>query len=568
MPGTDERVELARHLAREPRDPGRFQREEVAVDGPVTRRSVDGGEVGHRRSGAHESSLAGRPRTTGRAVTVPAAGLRVGPRVRQDTLDLLALTRFVLQLLHGRSTRTPPPDALAAETTRRRPLCRLPLSTSPPARRRSAATSFGLLLLHGPASTIGRQTSRLGVPEFPRLQRHWTINGRFLTQPLTGVQRYAREIVRALDAELAAGDRWADRISVDLAVPTDAPLPTDLRAIKARRHGTRRGHLWEQIDLPRAVDGGLLSLGNAGPVSVRRQIVCIHDTNSWDAPQSYSPAFRMLQRILLPVLGRRCAHVATVSDFSAGQIVRRGLCEQCKVAVIPNGHEHALRWTEVPARGLDGMVDRDTILIIGTPAPHKNVDLVLSLAPRLASVGLKVAVVGAADPKVYRALARGAAPNVRWLGRLGDAALTEALSSALCLAFPSLVEGFGLPPLEAMALGCPVVTTDRASLPEICSDAVLYAPPRNPEAWLRCFLQLHRSEPLRRQLIARGRERARLFSWRRSARLYLDLMSQVDGAVGGNPSPIHAPDLQTSTPRRTLQMREGSDTACSTPTRT
>jgi glycosyltransferase involved in cell wall biosynthesis len=113
---------------------------------------------------------------------------------------------------------------------------------------------------------------------------------------------------------------------------------------------------------------------------------------------------------------------------------------------------------------------------------------------------------------------------------LPDEELAALLRDSLCLAFPSLAEGFGIPPLEAMALGCPVVASDRASLPEVCGDAALYASATDPEAWHSSFIRLHCDAKLRADLISRGEARARRFSWRASAELYLQTMMQLDRA--------------------------------------
>jgi glycosyltransferase involved in cell wall biosynthesis len=121
------------------------------------------------------------------------------------------------------------------------------------------------------------------------------------------------------------------------------------------------------------------------------------------------------------------------------------------------------------------------------------------------------------------------ASNIRWLGRLSDDELAGLLRQSLCLAFPSFTEGFGLPALEAMTIGCPVVVADRTSLPEICGDAALYAAPDDPQGWLSAFARLQQYPWLHQQLVARGRDRARQFSWLRSAELYLELMALIDG---------------------------------------
>jgi len=120
---------------------------------------------------------------------------------------------------------------------------------------------------------------------------------------------------------------------------------------------------------------------------------------------------------------------------------------------------------------------------IGSAAPHKNVGLVLDMADRLAEAGLRIAIVGMSDSRVFKSGPTSAkARNVHWLGRISDGELVALLGDSLCLAFPSLTEGFGLPALEAMAVGCPVVVSDRASLPEVCGNAALFAPPDDPEA--------------------------------------------------------------------------------------
>ena len=107
------------------------------------------------------------------------------------------------------------------------------------------------------------------------------------------------------------------------------------------------------------------------------------------------------------------------------------------------------------------------------------------MARKLGGAGFRIAVIGNIDMHVYNnSDLNTGAPNVSWLGRVTDDEFAALLRDSLCLAFPSFVEGFGLPPLEAMAIGCPVVVSDTASMPEVCGDAALYASPYNPEEWL------------------------------------------------------------------------------------
>lgn len=362
------------------------------------------------------------------------------------------------------------------------------------------------------------------------LERHWTINGRFLAQPMTGVQRYARGIVAALDAELADGARAAP--TVEILAPPGAADDLGLKAIAVRTVGRLHGHAWEQIELPRHARGGLLSLCNTGPLLHRRQIVCIHDVNTRLFPQSYSRAFRTTYRALMPALGRSAAGIATVSRYSAGELGRFGIATPDRIVLAPNGHEHALAWRPEPLFGALATPVARTVVLIGSPVPHKNAGLVLGLADRLARRGIGIAVVGLSDARVFKAaIPRIEADNVAWLGRVDDGQMAWLLQNCLCLAFPSFVEGFGLPPLEAMALGCPVVVSDRASLPEICGQAALYAPPDRPEEWLDRFSRLAGQPRLRAGLVEAGRARARAYRWRDSATTYLRTMAALDGVT-------------------------------------
>lgn len=377
--------------------------------------------------------------------------------------------------------------------------------------------------------------------------RFWSINGRFLTQRVTGVQRYAREIVRALDDALGRDDPLTRDLNVDLIVPDVAHQRLQLKRIRTVARGRLGGHLWEQVILPSCVRGGLLSLGNAGPLAVRHQIICMHDVTTRAFPSSYSTRYRALQRLALPLLGRTADAVTTVSRYSAGELARYGICADEKIAVIPNGHEHVLEWEPRHSPAVQRSCGRNTIVMIGTPAPHKNVGLVLGLAARLHEAGLRIAIVGTTEPNVYAAKPIAPASNaVTWLGKVSDGELAALLGDCLCLAFPSFVEGFGLPPLEAMALGCPVVVSDRASLPELCGASALYCPPTDPDAWFACFLRLRDDEVLRRRMASAGRERAQAFSWSSSAELYLKAMSAVDRSRAHRSSPSRTSRLNAT----------------------
>ena len=366
------------------------------------------------------------------------------------------------------------------------------------------------------------------------MAHHWAINGRFLSQSLTGVQRYAKQVVHTLDTIL--GERGTGDLDLEILAPPDAVHSTELRNIGIRVIGRFGGHTWEQSVLRAHARGGLLSLCNTGPIWHRRHIVCIHDTITRDCPQSFSPRFRALYRVLLPALGRTARTVATVSGHSADDLVRYGISQRDKIILAPNGHEHVADWKPAHSERTRNAADRNTILVVGSMAPHKNTKLIVGLTDTLRDFGIEVAVVGMANRRVFEATTNcPGTERVKWLGRVSDEELAALLQDCVCLAFPSLYEGFGLPPLEAMALGCPVVVSDCTGLPEVCGDAALYAPPDNPAIWLEQFLAIHRAPDLRDDLIARGRTQASRFRWRDTAERYLQAMAEVDARSATDP---------------------------------
>ncbi|QGY04189.1 glycosyltransferase [Methylobacterium mesophilicum SR1.6/6] len=350
------------------------------------------------------------------------------------------------------------------------------------------------------------------------------INGRFLTQPMTGVQRYAMNVSRAMSAVLVARGE-----TVPLLSPRDAQDP-DLDGLPLLRIGGQGGQRWEQFALPRAWPDALLNFCNTAPVLKKDQVVCIHDANVFVAPESYGFAFRTFYKTLQPVLAKRAARIVTVSRFSATQIAQHLGLKVSDIVVLPNGHEHVRQWDPGQAtrarsalrRDPDG-VARPFVLALGSRARHKNLRLLLQLAPELAALGIDLVVAGG-HAGIYAQEDLQHSDNVQSIGFVTDHDLAFLMEHALCLAFPSLTEGFGLPALEAMALGCPVVSTDRASLPEICGDAALFAPPDQPHRWMAHIRELATNCSLRAELIDRGRAQASLFTWNDTAQGYFDCM--------------------------------------------
>ena len=362
--------------------------------------------------------------------------------------------------------------------------------------------------------------------------RSWAINGRFLTQRMTGVQRYAHEIVAALDDILAQEGDSTSRAAMRLVVPPAVRKPPALSKIAVCRTAFGSGHAWDQFVLPFHARAGILSLGNFGPIVGRNHIVCIHDANTFIQPDSYSRGFGLAYRTLLPLVGSRARRVATVSQFSADALVRYGVCRAEKIFIAPNGHEHALRWDATRAKSrLIGALSRPYVMVLGSRAKHKNVDIILKQARGLDAAGIDIVVVGAASGIFAADTQAVRQSNIHDAGYVDDDDLAALYEGALCLVFPSRTEGFGIPPLEAMARGCPVISSNAASLVEVGGDAVIYADPDDGDRWRDAIISLSANEGLRAAMAAKGRKRAAMFSWKRSARLYLDEMTRLCGDV-------------------------------------
>jgi glycosyltransferase involved in cell wall biosynthesis len=363
----------------------------------------------------------------------------------------------------------------------------------------------------------------------PPKSRCWSVNGRFLDRNPTGVDRYALEILRAIDALIDAKHPLTASVKLEILCSPGAAERLLFTNISSRSLPGAPGHVWEQFILPRYVSNGLLSFCNTGPIVTKKQIVCLHDLNTRLVPQSYSFAFRSAYRILQPLLAKRVARIVTVSQFSQRTIAQAGMVSADEVNVIHNGHEHVLAWNAGRSQLDQTDLPRPFVLLVGSSAPHKNAAVIYSIAAELARKGIYVLITGGVDAKVYARMRNDQVPpNVRHVGRVGDNDLALLYQSALCLVFPSLTEGFGLPALEAMALGCPVISSDVASLAEVCGGAALYAPPHEGSTWLAAIELVAIDSILRDKLIAEGRVRSKHFSWRSSAEKYLALMFDLD----------------------------------------
>lgn len=352
------------------------------------------------------------------------------------------------------------------------------------------------------------------------------INARFLTQPTTGVQRVAEELVRALDRELLANSALRKRYCFRLVAPAGERRQIELNQIDTVEVGRLRGQQWEQLELP-AYTGGrlLLNLCNTAPVGIR-SIVVIHDASVFAVPEAYSPAFRSWYRILLPLLGRRALRVITVSRFSRQELSRRAGIPDDKMDVIPLGADHLLHSASDKRvfHRLPVGAGR-YILAVGSRSPHKNLGALVAAVASLGVKNLPLVLAGGANARVFAS--SGSSESRYDAGYVTDGELRALYENALCFVYPSLYEGFGLPPLEAMLCGCPALVSQAASLPEVCGSGARYCNARDPDDIARGIREIVAEPGRREQQVRAGTARAGEFTWKRSAGALLSILDQV-----------------------------------------
>ncbi|MDP8990353.1 MAG: glycosyltransferase family 4 protein [Acidobacteriota bacterium] len=340
------------------------------------------------------------------------------------------------------------------------------------------------------------------------------VNGRFRSHKMTGIQRYAHEITQRLDFPLLEP-----------------------------RHSLRgwRGHAWEQTTLPiRSVRGLLWSPCAAGPLISSKHVVTFHDLFPLDSPEWYQPVFAAAYRILLTSLSKTATHIIAVSQFTKNRLVERLKVQPSRVTVIHNGVDFKTfyRAKEQIGRSRSELrlpSDR-YVLCVGSLEPRKNLGrLLLAWSEVVGDLpqDIWLVVAGSHDASVYNAPGVSSIPErVVFTGYVPETLLAGLYSGSLGFVYPSLGEGFGLPPLEAMACGVPVFASNRTSLPEVCGSAAIYGDPTDVTEIARGIKLLCSDASLRDRLRCLGQEQASRFTWDRAAHATNELLFKFTEKAG------------------------------------
>jgi glycosyltransferase involved in cell wall biosynthesis len=351
------------------------------------------------------------------------------------------------------------------------------------------------------------------------------INGKFLGAPLNGVHRtaahYADQLLR----------RAGQTHQVRLLAPRDVPAPAEFPALvsQAEQGWFGPGQGWEWVTLPARARGRLLvNFCNLAPLAHGNSVVMIHDAQTFLYPQDYTGRQARWYRQLLPLIGWRARRIFTVSAFSRDSLVAHGIGTADKIDVIHNGTDHLLATPEdrdiLKRHGLEAGT---YVLTMGSAKGYKNIRSVFDAMRDPLPGGQRLVVAGGPGEDRYRAAGWPPPAGTIFTGFVSDAELRALYAGAALFVFPSLTEGFGLPPVEAMHCRTPVVVASAGAMPEVCGEAALQVDAESPAAYREAIAAVLDDPHLGERLRQRGAERAAQLSWNAAGQRLYDLVSAL-----------------------------------------
>lgn len=353
-----------------------------------------------------------------------------------------------------------------------------------------------------------------------------TINGRFLTQKITGVQRFAYEILNTLNAKPQLVKQYNLKVIVPEYYSENEYPFSNIPLIKK---SALKGHLWEQFVISKTNKGEvLINLCNTGPVFKKSQLIIIHDVAVYANPNTFSKAFRFWYKIMFWGMSKNAKKILTVSEYSKSEILNYLSVSEERVSVMSEGKEQILR---IPSDS--SILDRHDLkkesylLAVSSLNPNKNFKAIIEAAKDLPN-DMKVVIAGGTNSKVFQQGFKQTDVDAVFVGYVSDQELKALYENAFCFVYPSFYEGFGLPPLEAMACGCPVISSNTTSLPEVGGEAVLYVDPNEPKQIADHVQQMLNDPSIREEMIRKGYEQAAKFTWEKSLNKLLKVVKEVE----------------------------------------
>ncbi|HLR32054.1 MAG TPA: glycosyltransferase family 1 protein, partial [Fodinibius sp.] len=285
--------------------------------------------------------------------------------------------------------------------------------------------------------------------------------------------------------------------------------------------------LWEQFMLPwqKHKSAPLWSPTNTGPAFASNHVVTLHDIGVFPHPEWFAPNYVRWKRLLIPKMARHARGILTVSEFSRQIICTHLDITPAKVTVVYNGIDHQ-RFVPAAKESMQQVAQKYAIkqpylLTLGSLDPRKNFAGLLEAWNRCIHqeklTDYQLVIAGGSQASLGKVDTQASAKKVQFLGYVDDEDLAPLYSGATAFLFPSLFEGFGLPVVEAMACGTPVLTSNTTALDEIAGEAALKVNPADTAAIKNGIMELVESKGLQTSLVEKGFERITQFDWNQSA---------------------------------------------------
>lgn len=325
-------------------------------------------------------------------------------------------------------------------------------------------------------------------------------------EQITGIQRFAYELCKAL---------INDGVEITILAPRRIRKEYKLncRIIKV---GFFPGLFWEHIELALFLllhkNPLLINFGSPGPLFYKNRIVSIHDISFYVNPEWFSWSYSKYYKLITPVFTRLSKKIITVSEFSKNEIANKLNINREKIVVISNAVSKNLK---VTTSEINNKKEK-YILTVSSLDPRKNLIRLVD-AYNISGIknDVKLIIVGKGSSMFNIKITEDLLNNS--IGYVSDEELATLYKNAALFVYPSLYEGFGIPPLEAMSLGCPVVLSDIPVFREIFGDAVHYVDPFNKDSISEGILHVLSDDSYRNNLIQRGHKKALQYDWKRSA---------------------------------------------------
>lgn len=345
----------------------------------------------------------------------------------------------------------------------------------------------------------------------------FVINGDFFAKPVTGVQRYAMEITKQLDLLLKDVE-----FDVEILVPVDCSVPLKFKNIRIVRYGNNIRFVWQQLFLShycRKMKAICICLCTVPPILYSRcTVLVVHDASMLVNPQYYSKKFLFYNKVLCWSQGDKLKRIVTVSKFSKNELDKYWINGRRDINVIPNAADHILDISPD-----DTVLDKFKIkphsyyYALSSLSPNKNFKWILENAKYNPN---ECYVVSGKKIDIYSDSSFKEIPeNVLFTGYVSDGEMVSLMKNCKAFIFPTLYEGFGITPLEALMLGKKIIISDIPVMHEVYEDSAIYI---NPYKYDYSIEELY--------TLAEGKQNTIMgkYSWKKSALGLKSLISEID----------------------------------------